>query len=272
MSRPGYEACTGCHICVLPCPVWQQTHDMSLTLAGRAKALQAGARALDLVESLEACVLCGACEPVCPVEIDTVGMTLDLRRELIAEGAPTIFADAGNRGIAAAIEAGLPLDGAVLENYLKPLRGKKRIVVAEGILHRHLREWLPGVQVVGTGEALLEDKRVRAALKPTDLYIIETRAYHADFKRLAPFYDAIRVASGCQMNLDLQRAAIPTGAFALQLALGVETVSLKEQAAWILEGRKVDRVIVESRGDAVAFEKLGGINLVALEDLAGVPV
>ena len=62
-----YRACTGCGICVLPCPVWQETRDLSLTLAGRALALQGGATALDLRESLEACVTCGACEPVCPV-------------------------------------------------------------------------------------------------------------------------------------------------------------------------------------------------------------
>jgi len=50
-----------------------------MTPEGRAKALQHGAVAADLAESIDSCTLCGACEPVCPEEIDLVGMTLDLR-------------------------------------------------------------------------------------------------------------------------------------------------------------------------------------------------
>lgn len=85
-NRPGYSECIGCRLCVLPCPVWRETHDIELTLAGRALALQRGVPVAELAASLEHCVLCGACEPVCPVNIDTVGMTLELRRRLRAEG------------------------------------------------------------------------------------------------------------------------------------------------------------------------------------------
>ena len=305
-SRAGYEACTGCNICVLPCPVWKETHDMSLTLAGRAKALQGGAKASDLAASLEACVLCGACEPVCPVEIDTIGMTLDLRAELMREGLSPLFSKASDlaaeapapgsgtasagawrflpgralrarpsllekaaqrlkqsRGaslagddgddIAIAIEAGLELFPERLERFLAPLRGAQTLVVAEGLLHRHLRGWLKGTRVIGLGEALLE----KSTLGPADFYVIETRGYHADFKRLVIHYDALRVASGCMMNLDLQRAAIPTGAMGLQRRLGAESVGLGRQTAWILEGRKPGRVIVESAADLEAFDGLG---------------
>src|SRR5207253_9588004 len=72
-SRPGYDACTGCNLCVLPCPVFRDTRDLALTLRGRAKALQAGATIEEIRPSLAACVTCGACEPVCPEDIDTVG-------------------------------------------------------------------------------------------------------------------------------------------------------------------------------------------------------
>jgi len=83
--RPGYESCTGCHVCALPCPVFRQSRDLTLTLHGRARALLAGATPSEVAPSTLACVLCGACEPVCPEEIDTVGLTLDLRRALTAQ-------------------------------------------------------------------------------------------------------------------------------------------------------------------------------------------
>lgn len=270
MARPGYEVCTGCHVCVLPCPVWKQTHDMSLTLAGRAKALQNGASAADLLESLEACVLCGACEPVCPVDIDTVGMTLELRQGLVAEGASPLFSKADPKDLAAAIEAGLPSADGLLKAYVAGLRGQKAVVIPQGILHRHVREALPGLLVIGTGESLLKTTRVREQFKPSDLYIIETRGYHADYTRLVGFYDDLRLETGCQLNLDLLRMAIPTGALGLQRKLGRESVRIKEQARWILEGRKVNRVIVESPADAEAFEGMEGLEVVTLAALAGV--
>jgi ferredoxin len=83
--RPGYESCTGCHVCALPCPVFRQSRDLTLTLHGRARALLAGATPREVAPSTLACVLCGACEPVCPEDIDTVGLTLDLRRALAAQ-------------------------------------------------------------------------------------------------------------------------------------------------------------------------------------------
>ena len=83
--RPGYEHCTGCHVCALPCPVFRQSRDLTLTLYGRARAMLAGATPREVAPSTLACVLCGACAPVCPEEIDTVGLTLDLRLALAAE-------------------------------------------------------------------------------------------------------------------------------------------------------------------------------------------
>ena len=81
-DRPGFGDCTGCHVCALPCPVFHQTRDLSLTLHGRARALLAGATPGEVAASTLACVVCGACDPVCPEDIDTVGMTTDLRRRL----------------------------------------------------------------------------------------------------------------------------------------------------------------------------------------------
>ena len=86
------EKCTGCGVCTLPCPVWRQTTDLLLTQAGRGRALQSGASALDLMESLRVCILCGACGAVCPAQVDTVAMILELRSAL-CEAGQSLFAE-----------------------------------------------------------------------------------------------------------------------------------------------------------------------------------
>jgi len=285
-----YRACTGCGICVLPCPVWQQTRDLSLTLAGRALALQGGATAGELRESLEACVTCGACEPVCPEEIDTVGMTLELRKAAPLF-LPELHAKNGQKGsflpgdslrkhrlcdvvlerltvspvdgsdIAAAIEAGRPIAPDRLTQFLESLTGTE-LIADDGILHRPLRSW--GFTVIGLGEALL---RRRPALHATDLYVIETRGYHADFPRLVRFYDELRQRVGCEMNLDLQRAAIATGAASLQHRTGRGQVEAAEQARWILEGRDVKRVVVECVDDIEPFAQITDVPVVHLAEV-----
>ncbi len=286
-----YRACTGCGVCVLPCPVWRETRDLSLTLAGRALALQGGASAADLRESLNACVTCGACEPVCPEEIDTVGMTLDLRKSDPLD-LPDLDQVRGQRGsflpgdslrrhrlyevvlqrlgcspvdgsdIAAAIEAGRPISPDRRKQFLHSLAGPE-LIVAEGILHRPLRSW--GYKVVGLGEALLGK---RPALRSTDLYVIETRGYHADFLRLVQFYDELRNRVGCEMNLDLQRAAITTGAASLQRRTGMDYIDAAEQARWILEGRTVERIVVECVDDIEPFEEVTDLPIVHLAEVA----
>lgn len=83
----GHEDCTGCAVCLLTCPVWSQTHDIMLTNAGRARALQAGAEPAELQDSAEACLLCGACSPVCPSGVDTVALTTRLRAAIRGKAA-----------------------------------------------------------------------------------------------------------------------------------------------------------------------------------------
>ena len=285
-----YRACTGCGICVLPCPVWQQTRDLSLTLAGRALALQGGATAVELRESLDSCVTCGACEPVCPEEIDTVGMTLDLRKAAPLD-LPELDRGNGEKGsflpgdslrrhrvyevvlqrlavspadgsdIAAAIEAGRPIAPDRQRHFLESLTGTE-LIADDGILHQPLRKW--GFTVIGLGEALL---RKGPKLRATDLYVIETRGYHADFQRLVRFYDELRQRVGCEMNLDLQRAAIATGAASLQSRTGTGRIDAAEQARWILEGRDVKRIVVECVDDIEPFEEIVDLPVVHLAEV-----
>lgn len=314
-----YKDCNGCGVCTLSCPVWHQTHNVTLTLRGRVGALKGGASAEDLKESLIACVLCGACASVCPMGIDTVGMTIDLRRILNLKGesplaiclskdedycpdhAPdtvlqgTDFFLPGRRlrsnftilnrlkkhleiegvcqamddgsDIAEAIEAGISLSNERIEKFVYPLRGAKRLIVMEGILHRYLRGWLPGVEVMGLGIALLNRKEIRAALTDRDFYVIEARGYNGDYDNMVVKYDLVRRETDCLMNLDLMRAAIPTGASGIQGPFGLGAVSPREQARWMLEERSFNRVVLESLDDIESFKEETKVPVIHVSEL-----
>jgi hypothetical protein len=109
---------------------------------------------------------------------------------------------------------------------------------------------------------------LRGALRASDLYVIEPRAYHADYQRLVKYYDALRSAAGCTFNLDLQRIAIPAVARSLPQRLGLEAIDDKVQTRWILQGRNIARIVVESAEDGAAFEQVSACPVVHLADLA----
>ena len=77
-----YEACSGCGICTMVCPAWWETRDVWFTPHGRARAVQGGATAEQMADSIASCRLCGACVPVCPEEIDIIAMERQLRVQL----------------------------------------------------------------------------------------------------------------------------------------------------------------------------------------------
>jgi ferredoxin len=225
-----HHDCSGCGLCLLVCPVWRDARDMRLTPKGRARAIQHGATRADLAASVAGCTLCGACEPACPEDLPLVDMVLELRRDAALAG---VRGDGA--GIAEALARGEAIEPPRLEAFLAPLRKEKRIVVADGLLLRFLRRWLPEASVIGLGESLLG--MVEGRLGARDLYVVDAQIYNLDQERLAARYDALRAASGCHMNLDLQRIAVP--------ATG--------QGEWLLEGRAVERIVVENRADREAF-------------------
>ncbi|MBP7082093.1 MAG: 4Fe-4S dicluster domain-containing protein [Rhodocyclaceae bacterium] len=299
-----YTACSGCSLCLLSCPVWRNTHDIRLTPHGRAKAMQHGATAIDLAESLDSCTLCGACEPACPESIDLVGMVTGLRGELALQReatppfdgvlpAPTgnispptmliadqsmsdnpgllrsiieqlggdiavsVSSDSGT-DISIALSDGLPIPAERLEHFLAPLRTTLRVIVADGRLFYALKNWLHGVTIASLGEALSALPQVRSKLSDGDLYVIESVAFHRDHERLISHYDSLRLASGCSMNLDLQRMAVPTTASAR--AHGREFV--EEQVRWILQGRAPTRIVVEDLADIPAFQRVADVPVI----------
>ncbi len=294
-----HSHCSGCSLCLLACPVWRQTRDIRLTPHGRAKAMQHGASAQDVSASVAQCTLCGACEPACPENIPLVDMILDLRREVpIAEAAfsasPARPAAAdlllatrslnGDRlaraarlldaavvdcsNIALALETGTPIPAGRLEDFLDSLRGARNIAVAEGLLLRRLREWLPGMKVASLGAALMNLASVRSQIRKTDLYVIEPRAFNGDHANQIGHYDALRLSTGCMTNLDLQRLAMPTTASAAQREFGLPAIDAADQARWILEGRDYERVVVEDAADCAVFEAVTDRPVVHLADLA----
>lgn len=177
-------------------------------------------------------------------------------------------ADDDGSDIALALEAGVAIPSQRLERFLQPLRGLGNIIVSDGLLLRHLRQWLPQAKITSLGSVLSGLAAVRRALRASDLYVIEPRAYHADYQRLVKHYDALRRATGCTLNLDLQRIAIPATARSLPQRLELEPFDDAVQTRWILQGRNIARIVVENIEDGDAFGKVSGLPVVHLADLA----
>lgn len=190
-----------------------------------------------------------------------------LARILELLGQDVGLAEDDGSDIALAVEAGVPLGEERIGDFLAALHGARRLIVADGILHRVLRRRLPGVRVSGIGEALSALTHVRAKLRASDFYVIEPRAFHDDYARLIGHYDALREQRGCAMNLDLQRIAIPTTAGSAQHTFGLPCVDPAEQVRWILEGRAVERIVVEDLADAEVFARVSGRPVVHLGDV-----
>ncbi len=302
-EKKGYEACSGCGVCLLSCPVWHRTRTMSLTRKARAKALQGGGTCEEIAHSIDSCFLCGACEKACPEGIGLADLNIRQRQELNRQRTQypdwypaedieknvnrknpdtkslllagellggdqelcmsimgqleiygrTALAEDDGQDIAKVMEAGLPLSQERVKRFISSLQTAATLIVAEGLLHRPLRKWLPGKKILGPGEALLTSSSLRKKLGPEDLYIIESRGYHSDHKRLVLLYDRLRQETGCRTNLDLQRAAFSTGASSLQARKDPASRGCMENAKRILKGKKITRVVVEDMADAEVF-------------------
>jgi len=136
-------------------------------------------------------------------------------------------------------------------------------------LMRSLRRRL-SLASIEAGPAVGDPPITRPALSrllgPGDLLVIETRGYHADYERRVNLYDGIRRATGCMLNLDLQRIAIPAR-LPVPDGYGGGGDDLG-QARWIVEGRAIRRVVVEDPADLGVFERLGGWPVISVEQLA----
>jgi hypothetical protein len=171
--------------------------------------------------------------------------------------------------IALAIEAGQAIFDDRIEAFLLPLMKATEIIVADGLLFNFLRSLLPSsIAILPLGQALLANPKVRAGLNASDFYMIETRAYNANRRTYIAFYDEVRRAIGCFMNLDLQRVATPTGAASYQHREGLASIiSIEAQVRWLLEGRNAERIVVEHLDDRDAFAQYTKIPVVHLAEV-----
>ena len=179
-----------------------------------------------------------------------------------------LFDDDG-ADIVLALELGVEIPQARLHGFLDALRGHS-IVAADGLLLRQLRRWLPGSQRMSLGAALSTRAAVRSNLVPSDLYVIEPRAFHGDYERMVGYYDRLQRETGCSLSQDLQRIAIPAAASELGQKLGL-VAGDDVQAKWLLQGRKPARIIVENLADRAAFRRVCEIPVLHVAELGEDP-
>jgi ferredoxin len=269
---PSVEACTLCGACEPVCP---ENIDVVDTLLKLRRRLPQSTIAENLRVRMEAPVPLPAFGPAATdvVLLASVthkwsyGVVSSIRNALGGADFISVEQD-GGADIVLALEIGAPIPDARRERFLAPLRMRKSIIVTDGLLLRYLREWLPNTQCVSVGFALSSLPAVRKRLGAGDLYVIEPRAYHLNHATLVAHYDELRAQTGCTMNLDLQRMAIPARAAGLREHLGERRAFDGEQVRWILKGRNISRIVVESELDRGAFERESVVPVIHAAELA----
>jgi len=153
--------------------------------------------------------------------------------------------------VALALEAGSEIDPGRRRRLLDMLDGRT-LVVGDGLLLRWLRDNLHGARLQGLGEALSNLPALRRRIAGADFYVIEARAYHADHARLVGHYDGLRQETGCTMNLDLQRIAIPA--------------CDEAEARWMLKGRRPARILVENPAERALLRRVADVPVLHLAE------
>jgi ferredoxin len=258
------ESCTLCGACEPACP---ENIDLVGMIVGLRQQLP------DRREVVSAQPLSShkGARPFARRSVLLAGTSLRERPATLARVVALLGLTVGNddgADISFALETGSGVSPQRLEQFLAPLRGRQRLVVADGLLLRHLRDWLPRARIVSLGAALSTLSVVRRSLRATDLYVIEPRAYHADHARQVRHYDALRRETGCATNLDLQRIAIPATARSLAHRLARTLPDDAEQTRWILHGRRVSRIVVESLDDVDVFRQVSDCPVTHVAHLA----
>ena len=276
---PALEACTLCSACEAVCPENIDLIDSVLALRQILPGKSARAAAQEHIahQVQERTSGIPAVPLSAPHRLLAGGRSMPeerllagISKALACEIGAAAHVDCGD-DIVAALEAGVPVPPERRARLLGSLAGARQVTVTDGLLARQLRRWAPTLKVASLGEALSGISAVRRALQSTDLYVIEPRAFHADYERLVTHYDALRQERGCVMNLDLQRIAVPASMLGIDGQLGLaDPHASSAQAAqidWILHGRDVKRIVVEDWADVAHFKAHTSLPVVHLAEL-----
>ena len=81
-------------------------------------------------------------------------------------------------------------------------------------------------------------------------------------------YDALRKQTGCAMNLDLQRIAVPPRAEGYSALRMGWSAADQAQAAWMLQGHRPARILVEDVAERELLRRVSGLPVLHLAELA----
>ena len=171
-----------------------------------------------------------------------------------------------------AIKSGIETSPNRLEKFLTSIKSAKKLIVSDCLLRTALQEWLPKLEIMSPGYVLSNLPAIKNKLSEKDLYVIECRAYNANFKKMVAHYNQLKQHSGCQLNLDLQRLAMPTGGLninkhRLDSKTTMTTFDPQKQSKWILQGLNINRIVVESVEDGLAMKQVSDLPIVHLSEL-----
>lgn len=301
------QDCTLCRACDPVCPEQIDVSGMIMKLRGRLPHPQAAV----LQERMAAQTRRPATayqEKIALLAGEALRAQPDLLNrvaELLGKLGTLAVAEDDGADISLALEAGVAVPPERLAALIEPLQRADKVIAADGLLLPYLAQWLPAAKIFSLGETLSSLGAVRRNLLATDLYVIDPRAYHADYVRLVKHYDYLRKERGCGFNLDLQRIAVPATVRGLRQRLGSVAPSGHgrfphpnpppesekhlagqpgeganespyefddnddAQARWVLHGRNVTRIVVENLEDREVFERVSEVPVVHLAELAG---
>ena len=262
-----YGDCVGCGLCMIGCPAYEEVSSEAHTAKGRNRMLQAGLKAADMVEAIEACTLCGYCDAVCPKHVENVEIVLKLRRDL--HGASSLSAPAARPLVLGCTlrdkaphlipsildflrRLGRPADPEsagccgswdVEAGRAVRTRVKADVVCDPVCLEQYEADFL--------GELAM--KRLDLFdLKPPFYYFAPHRLINGNHARYYPLYHGLREKTGCGMNLDLNRLARST------TAGSVNPKDVGAAVKRLLRHSKAERVITCSPAEYLAFKEHSG--------------